>query len=54
LAAVAFLAPSAPPPASYQNNAVCGLLIIMLALMPSWSFLPPPGWREEARHEPGD
>lgn len=43
---VAFAAPNPPPPAMYQNFVVVGLLLLMIAVLPSRASEPPRGWRE--------
>jgi hypothetical protein len=43
---VAFAAPNPPPPAPYQNFVVVGLLLLLIAVLPSRASEPPRGWRE--------
>jgi peptidoglycan/LPS O-acetylase OafA/YrhL len=38
--------PSPPPPGEYQNYIVLGLLLLMLAIVPSHAELPPRRWQE--------
>jgi hypothetical protein len=35
-----------PPPPAAQNEMVVGLILLMLAIIPSQATLPPKGWRE--------
>ena len=43
---IAFTAPNPPPPAMYQNFVVVGLLLLMIAVLPSHASEPPRDWRE--------
>ena len=43
---VAFAAPNPPPPAPYQNLVVVGLLLLMIAVLPSRASEPPKAWRD--------
>ena len=43
---VAFAAPNPPPPAMYQNFVVVGLLLLMIAVLPSRASEPPKAWRD--------
>jgi hypothetical protein len=45
LIAFAFARPS-PPPAPYQNYVVIGLLLTLLAVIPTRASEPPSAWRE--------
>jgi hypothetical protein len=38
-----------PAPPAAQNNIVVGLILLMLAIIPSEATLPPKGWRELTR-----
>lgn len=46
LIGIAFAAPNPPPPAMYQNFVVVGLLILLVAVLPSRASEPPRAWRE--------
>ena len=48
---VAFAAPNPPPPAMYQNFVVAGLLLLMIAVLPSRASEPPKAWREFYREK---
>lgn len=43
---VAFAAPNPPPPAMYQNFVVVGLLLLLIAVLPSRASEPPKAWRD--------
>jgi peptidoglycan/LPS O-acetylase OafA/YrhL len=43
---VAFAAPNPPPPAPYQNLVVVGLLLLLIAVLPSRASEPPKAWRD--------
>jgi hypothetical protein len=43
---LAFAAPNPPPPAPYQNFVVVGLLLLMIAVLPSRVSEPPKAWRD--------
>jgi hypothetical protein len=43
---VAFAAPNPPPPAPYQNFVVVGLLLLLIAVLPSRASEPPKAWRD--------
>jgi hypothetical protein len=43
---VAFAAPNPPPPAPYQNFVVVGLLLLLVAILPSRASEPPKAWRD--------
>ena len=45
LIAFAYLQPEAPSSVAAQNYMVTGLLLVMLAVLPSFSEAPPAGWR---------
>jgi O-antigen ligase len=45
LALSAFLSDANPPPAALQNDLIVGIVLLMLAILPSEATLPPPAWR---------
>jgi len=45
LLAVGFLGAPIPPPAAYRNSVVVGLVLLMLAIVPSHASAPPKAWR---------
>jgi peptidoglycan/LPS O-acetylase OafA/YrhL len=47
LVLAAFLSEVDPPPAALQNDLLVGVVLLMLAILPSEASLPPRGWREE-------
>ena len=49
LCAAAFVFPSNPPPPALQNDLIVGLILVMLAILPSEASLPPVSWRKAAR-----
>lgn len=46
LVGVGFSSEIVPSPPAYQNSLIVGLLIGMIAIVPSQSHLPPRAWRE--------
>lgn len=54
LVGTAFLAGTSPPPPAYQNHAVLGLLLMMVAIVPTHAARPPARWREfyQSRRRP--
>jgi hypothetical protein len=40
-----FLSAATPPPAALQNDLLVGLILLMLAILPSEANLPPRSWR---------
>jgi hypothetical protein len=46
LVGFAYFGFGSPPPPAAQNDLVVGLLLLMLAIIPSQATLPPRGWRE--------
>lgn len=41
----AFLSDTSPPPAALQNDLLIGVILLMLAILPSDATLPPRSWR---------
>jgi hypothetical protein len=46
LVGAGYFATGDPPPPAAQNEMLVGLLLLMLAIIPSEATLPPKGWRE--------
>ena len=46
LVLAAFLSDASPPPAALQNDLLVGVVLLMLAILPSEASLPPRSWRE--------